>query len=226
MTRRATHRAAAVTTALLLTATLGACGGEDEAAGQESSGPSASSSPSPSPSGSPTASEPADPGSSSSSAGLVEALADPGDDLLDGARRGAVFEGTDVELSWRFPEGWETTDGRSATLDDPATGPVDIAVGAKPGVTRTDDAAALGDAVGPDVTTEVQEVEVRGVPFSLVTQEADDIAAHFLLWSPDGEQVTYAVILYGPPPLADTPPELLSALAQVAGSLEYGDEPL
>ena len=209
MSRKHTRRLATATAGLALLGALGACGsGSDEPSG--SGGASASSEPSESPST-----------GESGDSGAAEGLADPGDDLLDDIKRGAVFQGTDQRLTWSFPESYESETQQQAQSSDGEKS-YEITIGFKANTT----AQAEGESVteGMEGAT-VEEVEVRDQPFVTTAADTEEGSLRTFFWTPEGATTTYAVLFYAiGSTVADTPAERLDEVYQTVGSLALDDE--
>ena len=206
MSRRHLRGLASAASALVLLTALGACGSSEEESGSSGSGGSSSSEPSGEASGGGT--EP-----------TVD-LADPGDDLLDGATRGVVLQGTSARLTWRFPESYEPQNAQQASASGDGGEKFDLSIGYKAGTTAAADGEAMKAQAEPGQEVTVDEVEIGDKKIVRTATESDSGTLRTFLWTPDGADGTYAVLFlsYGAG-LDDTPAERLDEVYQTVGSL-------
>ncbi|KQT89564.1 hypothetical protein ASG49_17720 [Marmoricola sp. Leaf446] len=152
--------------------------------------------------------------------------ADPGEDLLDDVVRGVVIKGTDRNLTWKFPETYETSDAQQASSQDEDGAKYDLAIGFKAGTDSRTEGQALADRADADQEVTVDEVEVGGKPIVTTATDSTSGSLRTYFWSPDGVDGTYAVLLFAyDTTVADTPGERLDEVYQTVGSLDLEAAP-
>lgn len=165
---------------------------------------------------------PASPSSSAAPKEPLADVADPGDDLLDNARRGVVLTGTDTNVSWRLPEDcYESLDSQQAACDADG-GTYELVVGGKPGVdVATAAEEQLARTAQDGRSTEPQKLTVGGRDFTVIEYGGDTGSVTTFLHQPPRVDATYAVIFTAPDRLAAVPQERLDEVYQMLGSLEF-----
>lgn len=191
MTRRTTTtRAAALASAMLLGTVLAGCGSGDAA---EPGGSRAEASPS--------------------------AAAEVGDDLLARPRQGVVLEGTDSEVSWRFPASYDATGPQRAESRE-GDALLTTSVGAEQGADLAEETEALRTGLVPGTEADVEEESVGDKDVTYLTVGTDDETLRIALFQPEGADTTYALFLRAALPLDEVPDERLEELRQMVGSVE------
>lgn len=162
------------------------------------------------------------PSTEGNAVGPLTDVADPGDDLLDNARRGVVLTGTDTDVSWRLPEDcYESLDSQQAACDADG-GTYELVVGGKPGVdVATAAEEQLARTAQDGQSTEPRKITLGGRDFTVIEYGGNGGSVTTFLHRPPRVDATYAVIFTAPDRLADVPQERLDEVYQMLGALEF-----
>lgn len=147
--------------------------------------------------------------------------AEVGDDLLARPRQGVVLEGTDSEVSWRFPASYEASGPQQADSKDGSTA-FRLFVGGKPDADLADETESLRTQLVPGAEADVEEETVGENDITFLTAGTETESARVALFQPEGADTTYAVFLRAGVPVDELPDERLEELRQMVGSIELG----